>query len=209
MTILRLSGHSLACRRGGRMVFRNLSFDLQEGQALILRGPNGSGKTSLLRLVAGLSQPAEGRVEWDGDLPINDSLHWIGPGNALKNDLTVRENLTFWTQISPCRHPGEGRDPRNDRDDIGYALSILNLENLAGTPVRRLSSGQKRRAALSRLFINPRPLWLLDEPEAGLDGEHANLLGGLIKNHIDEGGMAVVASHAAGWDFARSQDMIP
>ncbi len=184
--MLRFSGQNLSCLRGHVLVFENLSFALTQGQLLALTGPNGSGKTSLLRLMAGLQAPAKGEITWEDsstDSAPNLSLHWIGPENALKPALTVVENLEFW------------RSADAGTEALATALGKLNLVSLANTPVRHLSAGQKRRAALARILLAERPLWLLDEPATNLDDHNAAMLGGLIKEHTARGGMAVIATH--------------
>lgn len=174
------SGHSLSCLRAQSLVFEDISFAVERGRVLALTGANGSGKTSLLRVMAGLLAPAAGHIAWDGkENAPEDSIHWAGPDNALKPDLTVKENLEFW-------------EPSADMDS---ALTRLDMAGLADTPVRYLSFGQRRRASLCRLFLSPRPLWLLDEPETGLDAQNAQAMQALVKQHVCGGGMAVIATH--------------
>jgi heme exporter protein A len=176
--------------RGGRLVFAGVSFALAAGAALILRGPNGAGKSSLLRLLAGLLEPAAGVLSWDGR-PVRDDpaahrgrLHLIGHGNALKSALTVRENLRFAIALSGV--PATG---------IGRALESFDLAALGDVPSLYLSAGQRRRLALARLLAAPRPLWLLDEPDAGLDAASRERLAGAIAGHRAQGGIAVIATH--------------
>ena len=175
----RFSGQNLTCIRVHSTVFENLSFCIESGQVMALTGANGSGKTSLLRVMAGLLAPVAGTLSWDDGAMPEDAVHWAGPDNALKPDLSVRENLEFW---------GLGAD-------TAVALARLNMGALADTPVRFLSFGQRRRASLCRLFLTPRPLWLLDEPETGLDTQNAQTLRALVKQHAADGGMAVIATH--------------
>jgi heme exporter protein A len=181
------SGHSLSCLRGQSLVFEDISFSVAPGKMLALTGANGSGKTSLLRVMAGLLPPASGTLLWNGkdEMP-EGAVHWIGPDNALKPDLTVTENMEFWFSSQPLP---------SGRGKIVTALLQLSLSPFADTPVRCLSVGQKRRAALCRLFLSPRPLWLLDEPETGLDAASAEKLRGLVRTHVDGGGIAVIATH--------------
>lgn len=180
--MIRFSGQNLSCVRARRAVFENLSFRIDGGQVMVLTGANGSGKTSLLRVMAGLLAPVAGVLSWgnEEDMP-NDALHWVGPENALKPDLTVQENLEFW---------GQGTDTK-------AALTRLDMTNLATIPVRYLSAGQRRRAALCRLFLAPRPLWLLDEPETGLDSVNVSALRDAVRHHAAVGGMVVIATHRA------------
>lgn len=184
------TGHNLACLRGNNLLFRDLSFTLASGQVMALTGANGAGKTSLLRMVAGLLSPLAGEMLHD-DKIITDNdraelMHWIGPENPLKPQLTALENLRFWAQMMGA--PAA-------RADILAALARMNLESLADTPVQYMSVGQARRTALSRLFLAERPLWLLDEPVNGLDRDTSAALVRLTHEHAAAGGMALVATH--------------
>lgn len=185
-----LEAEGLACRRGGRPVFEAVSFALEPGDALLLLGPNGSGKTSLLRLLAGLARPAAGTVRWQGrDIREERAehaqrLHLVGFADGLKGLLAVAENLAL--QAALLGEP-EAR--------VEAALEAFDLADRAGDPVRALSSGQRRRLALARLLAVPRPLWLLDEPGVALDRANRARLEAAIERHRAEGGLAVVASH--------------
>lgn len=185
-------GSGLVCIRGERTVFRGIDFALDDGQALVLRGTNGSGKSSLLRLMAGLLQPARGSVAWDGraigDDPEshNQRLHYVGHLDAMKPALTVAENLIFWGALAR----GEAKPLA-----VAGALAQFGLERLADIPARMLSAGQRRRLALARLLAAPAPLWLLDEPTVSLDAESAAALTRTLSRHLGEGGMAVIATH--------------
>lgn len=182
-----LEGQELACWRGERAVFAGLSFRLEPGGALLLVGANGAGKSSLLRLLAGLIPAAEGRLLWDGQDTLADRvahaarLRYLGHGDALKLSLTARENLSFYARL----WGGE----------VEEALAALGLAELADLPARVLSSGQKRRLALARLALAPAPLWLLDEPTVGLDAASVERLGGLLAGHRGRGGMVLAATH--------------
>ncbi len=185
-----LEAEGLACRRGGRLVFEAVSFALEPGDALLLLGPNGSGKTSLLRLLAGLARPAAGTVRWRGrDIREERAehaqrLHLVGFADGLKGLLGVAENLAL--QAALLGEP-EAR--------VTAALEAFDLAGRARDPVRALSSGQRRRLALARLLAVARPLWLLDEPGVALDRANRARLEGAIERHRAEGGLAVVASH--------------
>lgn len=186
-----LKAEGLACLRGGRPVFADLSFDLPPGEILLLVGPNGSGKSSLLRVLAGLLRPALGQLTWDGEpvqrdlLAYFDHLHYVGHQTSLKPRLTVRENLAFWAELR-----GGAKDSA-----VETALERLALERLAPQPAEVLSSGQRRRLALARLLVAPAALWLLDEPTVGLDDANIGRLRGVIEEHRAGGGSAVIATH--------------
>jgi heme exporter protein A len=187
------AGEALACVRGERLVFENLSFRARAGEALLLTGPNGSGKSSLLRLMAGLLPPASGRLAW-GDFAIADDpdshrarLHYVGHLDALKPALTVAENLAFYAAL-------RGRPA--DSPTLEAAMSAFRLDRLADTPARFLSQGQRRRAALARVLTAPAPLWLLDEPTLALDDAALARLGAVLSDHLARGGHAVAATHA-------------
>jgi len=177
------SGQNLTCQRGDTIVFAKLSFHVGGGQVLLLHGANGSGKTSLLRVMAGLLPPRAGALDWQGEKPLIYSRHWIGTANPLKPDLTVAENLNFWSRTS------------DTSISVTPVLDQMNMSALSHKLVRHLSAGQKRRANLCRLLLSPRPLWLLDEPETGLDADNAHLLHDLVTAHTQQGGIAVIASH--------------
>ncbi len=182
-----LEAQDLACRRGERAIFAGLSFRLAPGEALLLLGANGSGKSSLLRLLAGLLAPAEGRLLWDGTDALADRaahatrLRYLAHQEALKPSLTATESLDFFAWLW-------GGTP-------AAALARLDLSPLADLPVRLLSAGQRRRLALARLALAPVPLWLLDEPTLGLDAAAVGRLGGLLASHRAAGGMVLAATH--------------
>lgn len=184
-------GRSLHCRRGGRDVFAGLSFSLPPGGALLLTGANGSGKSSLLRLMAGLLKPVAGELLWEGrnlaEAPEEHAarLHYLGHLDAVKPVLSVAENLRFWAGL------------RDGAPAVETALERFALTDLAGLPGRLLSAGQRRRLALARLLASPATLWLLDEPSVGLDHASAGLLAAAIADHRAAGGRVVVATHTA------------
>lgn len=180
----------LGCMRGGRLLFEGLDLRLTAGDLLLVRGPNGSGKSSLLRLLAGMAAPSSGSVLWN-DAPIAEDLPahrarllMLTLNDGLKGALTASENLRYATRLLS----GTG--------DVGTALAALDLAELSTRPVRFLSTGQRRRVALARLATVTRPLWLLDEPETGLDQANRRRLGELIGAHRRRGGIVVLVSHA-------------
>lgn len=186
------SGRDLACVRGGRMVFAGLNFSLAPGAVLLLRGRNGSGKTSLLRMAAGLLPSAAGGFVWeDLDPPVDRATHhsrilYAGHAEAVKPALTVLENLVFWAAL-------RGHSATACRE----ALGRLGLAELADLPARFLSAGQRRRVNLARLFVSGAALWLLDEPATALDTATRDALDAAIGAHRDAGGMAIIATHGA------------
>ena len=179
---------ALACERGGLRLFADLGFTLASGGLLRLRGANGSGKTSLLRILAGLTQPAAGTVRWRGNA-IDDryraQMLFLGHAPALKAEMTVIENLEFSAQISDRKDP-----------DCRKALAQLGIERLADLPASYLSQGQQKRAALARLALAADvPLWLLDEPFAALDDDAIGRVSALCAAHLAAGGMLVLTTH--------------
>jgi heme exporter protein A len=182
-----LAADDLAARRGGRVVFAGLSLRVAPGEAMLLLGPNGTGKSTLLRVLAGLLSPAAGRVTWDGMELVEDAAahgarsRYLGHLDAIKPALTPREDLAFWARM-------RGGDP-------DAALAALGLSALAGLPCRTLSAGQRRRLALARLMLGDAPLWLLDEPTLGLDLASVARLGRLLAAHRARGGIVLAATH--------------
>lgn len=190
MTLLAVE--DLAVSRGGMRAVEGVHFSLDEGQALILRGPNGIGKTTLLRTVAGLQPPVAGRIT----IP-DDAVAYAAHADGLKPALTVAENLHFWAQV----FGGQG---------IAAALSAMDLQALADRPAAALSAGQKRRLGLARLLVTGRPLWVLDEPTVSLDAASVARFAGVIRDHLGQGGAALIATHIdLGLSEARVLDLTP
>jgi heme exporter protein A len=184
---IRLAASNLSCQRGGRLVFEGVSFSLAPGEALLVTGRNGAGKTSLLRQVAGLLPLTAGELRLEGggpDAALPELCHYVGHLNAVKANLSIKENLAFWAEYFAAPSA-----------KLGRALEAFGLAPLADVPAGLLSAGQKRRLALSRLFASPRPIWLLDEPQATLDAASIKLLDAAIADHLAQGGIALVASH--------------
>jgi heme exporter protein A len=182
---MQLIADNIACVRGGRKVFAGLSFSLGASEALLVTGANGAGKSSLLRLVAGLVRTTAGRLQLDGgaDASIGEQAHYLGHQDAVKPALSVSANLGFW-----IGYLGSGGDP-------GAALNAVGLDAIADLPAAYLSAGQKRRLAIARLIAVQRPIWLLDEPTSTLDAAAQATLAGLMGAHLRRGGLVIAASH--------------
>jgi len=185
---MQLSAHGLTCVRGGRQVFAGLDFAAVSGEAVAVVGRNGSGKTSLLRLIAGLLVPAGGRIALQGgdaELTLPEQCHYLGHRDALKPALSVAENLTFWAEFLG-----------GERLDFVESLATVGLEHATHLPAGFLSAGQRRRLSLARLLTVRRPIWLLDEPTNALDVTGQDMFGGLMREHLSRGGMIIAATHA-------------
>jgi heme exporter protein A len=192
MTLSMLSAHDLACERGERLLFKNLGFELGEGEALLVRGGNGHGKTSLLRILCGLSHPVAGEVRWRGQ-PIASEheryckeMAYVGHVNGIKDDLTPLENLRLAAAL-------DGRDL--DLPVAVAALEQVGLSRCQDFPARVLSFGQRRRVALAGLMTAGALLWILDEPLTGLDVHGVAMVERLIRDHVVAGGMAIMTTH--------------
>lgn len=178
MDACRLAAHDLACRRGDRLLFAKLSFALESGGSLQLTGANGIGKSSLIRILAGLLEPYAGSVKRTGAISLLDERPALDP------HLPLGHALSLWAEI----------------DGLGYlaresCADRVGLTDLLEVPVRYLSTGQKKRAALARLIGQQAPIWLLDEPLNGLDANGIALVEELATRHCNAGGIAVIASH--------------
>jgi heme exporter protein A len=196
-----LRGDNLACNRGGREVFAGLNFSLSGGEALLVTGRNGAGKSSLLRMIAGLICISAGQLILTGepDSTPAEQAHYLGHQDAVKPSLSTRENLQFWTDYLGAI-----------RADIGPALAGVDLLPLADLPAAYLSAGQRRRLSIARLLAVPRPLWLLDEPTSALDGPSQKRLAELMRSHLAGGGMIVAAAHGPiGLERARELKLGP
>lgn len=184
---VRLEACGLMIRRGYRLLFEALDLDLHSGEVLQLSGPNGAGKSTLMRVLAGFSHPDAGSIRWQGlgeDEEAATLIHYHGHREGLREALTPAENLSFAAGILG-----------GEAIRIPAALERLGAGALADLPVQALSAGQRRRVALARLLVAPRPVWLLDEPLAALDVAGQALVGALIADHAAAGGMAIVATH--------------
>ncbi|MEB8388076.1 heme ABC exporter ATP-binding protein CcmA [Rhodobacteraceae bacterium KMM 6894] len=172
-----LQAHDITVTRGGIAVLEGVSFTLEPGSALVLRGPNGIGKTTLLRSLAGLQPPLRGRIT-----AVEDSCVYAGHADGIKPTLSVAENLTFWAAVF-------------GRTDIDTAMAAFQLTPLAARPAGALSAGQKRRLGLARLLVTGRQVWLLDEPTVSLDIQAVAMFASAVRGHLMQGGSAVMATH--------------
>lgn len=214
--MIRLVCENLSARRGDNLIFLNISFTLAAGEAMILTGRNGTGKSTLLRVVAGLLAPESGRavcfVAAEGEeRPAREFSHYLGHRNGMKRELTVFENLTFWK--SYLGDVGEGRGM-----SVEAAAEAVDLAGITHLPYGYLSAGQQRRFAMARLLVAHRPVWILDEPTAALDRRADAMFEDLVRGHRDAGGIVIAATHhplglegaqgleLTGFDFADEED---
>ncbi len=175
-----LRADALSCVRGDKLLFRELNFALMSGQAGLVTGPNGVGKSSLLRLIAGLLEPFSGSIHTPASIALCDDRM------ALDENLPLQNALRFWAKL----------DGKTD-DDCTTAIAAAGMGHLAEVPIRYFSTGQRQRARLARTFLSDTDLWLLDEPANGLDSASVELLGQTLQGHLDRGGMILAASHIA------------
>jgi heme exporter protein A len=185
---MRLLGRDVRCVRGGREVFSGLDFEAASGEALAVIGPNGSGKTSLLRLIAGLLTIAEGSIGLEGgetELTLPEQAHYLGHRDALKSALSVTENLSFWRDFLG-----------GEAFDASASLAAVGLDHAAHLPAAYLSAGQRRRLSIARLLVVRRPVWLLDEPTSALDTTGQSMFAALMGDHLARGGLIIAATHA-------------
>jgi heme exporter protein A len=178
-----LKAAHISCIRQQKVIFSDISFELSAGEMLLVQGENGSGKSSLLRVLAGLCTPHTGEIIWRHPSP--DCLHYVGHDNGSKSGLTILENLELIKQLSRLSF------------DAGLTEILRNLQlmPLKDTLIKNLSAGQKRRAALARLFLFKKPCWILDEPLTALDSSCQEFFLSRLQKHIEQGGIAVVSSH--------------
>ena len=182
----KLSIKNLACKRGSRIIFGEISFEVKSGQTLLIKGSNGSGKTSLMRTLAGYIEPHEGEIFIDGkniDTNDNSYFQFIGEKNALKNNLSVKKNIILWSLLF------------NASIDIDDLLKKFDLTNCINQDVETLSDGQKKRLSLSKLFLHQKPIWLLDEPYVFLDEQNTIDLNKKISRFNLEGGLVIITSN--------------
>jgi heme exporter protein A len=184
---MRLVGRGVRCVRGGREVFAGLDFEISSGQALAVTGTNGSGKTSLLRLIGGLLTMAGGSIGLEGgesEFTLSEQTHYLGHRDALKPALSVLENLAFWRDFLG-----------GEASDVTESITAVGLDHAAHLPAAFLSAGQRRRLSIARLVDVRRPVWLLDEPTSALDAPGQRLFAALMAEHLARGGLIVAATH--------------
>lgn len=196
-----LNATGLSAERGGKLLFKDIDLQLQQGELLHVSGANGSGKTTLLRLLCGLTLPAAGEISWK-NIPVSKdpdnfraSLLYIGHRNGMHADLSAAENL----HLATVNHPPA---------DIVQALQAVGLAGHAEKPIRQLSQGQQRRVALCRLVLERRALWILDEPLASLDTQAIEWFSGCLEQHLQAGGMAVLTTHQEAGFISRVSSLV-
>ncbi|KAA6204946.1 MAG: heme ABC exporter ATP-binding protein CcmA [Candidatus Tokpelaia sp.] len=203
---VRIEIEGLQAQRGGKILFSQLSFSLQSGQIAVINGANGTGKSTLLRLIAGLYPPLSGTIDLSMataqktapalenkniSLPRQGFSHYLSDKNAMKPQLSVRDNLRFWCRFFTDKRLGAGEEKKV----LLRALDKVKMAAYADLPFAALSTGQKRRIGLSRLLTGARPLWLLDEPGSGLDQAGAALFSQICREHLAAGGLVIAATH--------------
>ncbi|MGV3550434.1 heme ABC exporter ATP-binding protein CcmA [Rhizobium sp.] len=197
--------HDLAARRGDFRIFTNIDFALQDGESLVLTGRNGTGKSTLIRVISGLLPADAGTVKVtsaDAEIPrAAEAMHYLGHRNAMKRELSVEENLGFWKGFMGDFAGGNGLD-------VEAAAAELGLAELLHLPFGYLSAGQQRRMAMAKLLVAWRPVWLLDEPTAALDRQSDALFARIMKEHLGRGGIIIAATHQElGLEGAKSLEM--
>ncbi|GHC74250.1 heme ABC exporter ATP-binding protein CcmA [Limoniibacter endophyticus] len=187
---MQLIGEGLSAVRDTLQLFENLSFELEGGQSLLVIGENGTGKSTLLRIIAGLLRPHTGAVRFVADdmRNLRDSMHYLSHQNAMKPNLSVQQNLAFWEVFDRA-------EKKSQLTSIDAALDKVGLLGKEALPFGVLSTGQKRRVAIARLLLNDRPVWLLDEPTAGLDARSTETLAHEMRLHTRKGGIVIAATH--------------
>lgn len=201
LTAVHIAAESLQIERGGRTVINGLSFGVASGEALVLSGPNGAGKTTLLRALAGFLPLAAGRIQLEGgdpELTLGEQAHAVGHLNAIKANLTVAENVAFWSAFL-----GDGKV---SAAGVERALDHFGLSGLAAFPAAYLSAGQRRRVGLARLLASHRPVWLLDEPTASLDAASSVRVTEAVNTHTAGGGIVIAATHLP-LDLERAREL--
>ena len=179
---------NLACKRGSNLVFDNLSFEIKSGETFLIKGSNGSGKTSLMRTMAGFIKPYEGKIfidneQLNADRNDKEKFQFIGEKSALKNNLSVKNNITLWSLLF------------NTSVNVDDLLKVFNLNSFINSDVATLSDGQKKRLSLSRLFLDNRSVWLLDEPYVFLDEENIADLNNKILEFNERSGIVIITSN--------------
>ena len=179
---------NLACKRGSNLVFDNLSFEIKSGETFLIKGSNGSGKTSLMRTMAGFIKPYEGKIfidneQLNADRNDKEKFQFIGEKSALKNNLSVKNNITLWSLLF------------NTSVNVDDLLKVFNLNSFINSDVATLSDGQKKRLSLSKLFLDNRSVWLLDEPYVFLDEENIADLNNKILKFNERNGIVIITSN--------------
>ena len=190
---MRLVADNVCVARSGQIFFSGISFSLDTGEALVVSGPNGVGKSTFLRVVAGLLPDAEGRIELEGGggESVAESAHYLGHRNAMKPALSVRENLEFWRDFMAASEAYQTKVSAG----VDEAVAMVGLAGIGHLPVGYLSAGQQRRIAMAKLLTAHRPLWILDEPTAALDVQSQDMFARLIEAHLEDGGLVIAATH--------------